>query len=237
MALELRTGCATSAGACGLRRVTDKKRKENGEPLGAAAIRFAADPGVIYNGPPRRGRGRPGGTVLRWPGLAEQREVRAYVEQHRAVWRCAREQITTLEAARAQQQRTSFADALRRLRTIPGGAGPPSSDCSRALPTEPHSVRQPRSGARPGRSAAWDRRPAVPGISPGTPDHALCAASLWKGRRADRTPSGRIPRFKTLSLLGPDKPPDLEVLTVRRGPGYGAVTSLRDHLRFLRNVN
>src|SRR5439155_24917815 len=70
MALELRTGCATSAGACGLRRVTDKKRKENGEPLGAAAIRFAADPGVIYNGPPRRGRGRPGGTVLRWPGGA-----------------------------------------------------------------------------------------------------------------------------------------------------------------------
>jgi len=52
--------------------------------------------------------------------LAEHREVQAYVEQHRALWRCAREQITTLEAALAQQQRASFADALRRLQTIPG---------------------------------------------------------------------------------------------------------------------
>jgi len=51
--------------------------------------------------------------------LAEHGELRAYVEQHRALWRCAREQIATLEATLAQQQ-TTFADASRRLQTIPG---------------------------------------------------------------------------------------------------------------------
>jgi transposase len=45
--------------------------------------------------------------------------VRAYVEQHRALWRCGREQIATLEAALAQQQ-VAFAEPLRRLQTIPG---------------------------------------------------------------------------------------------------------------------
>ena len=51
--------------------------------------------------------------------LAEHGEVRAYVEQHRALWRCAREQIATLEAALAHQ-RVAFAEPLRRLQTIPG---------------------------------------------------------------------------------------------------------------------
>ncbi len=56
-------------------------------------------------------------TVL--AALAEHGAVRAYVEQHRALWRCAREQIATLEAALAQQQ-VAFAEPLHRLQTIPG---------------------------------------------------------------------------------------------------------------------
>ena len=52
--------------------------------------------------------------------LAAHDEVRAYVAQHRALWRCAREQVATLEAELAQQQRASFAEPLRRLETIPG---------------------------------------------------------------------------------------------------------------------
>lgn len=50
---------------------------------------------------------------------ADHGEVRAYVEQHRVLWRCAREQIATLEAALAQPQRPC-AEPLRRLQTIPG---------------------------------------------------------------------------------------------------------------------
>jgi transposase len=49
-----------------------------------------------------------------------QAELRAYVEQHRAVWSCAREQVTTLEASLARQQKESFAEKIRRLQTIPG---------------------------------------------------------------------------------------------------------------------
>ena len=50
---------------------------------------------------------------------AQMSTVKAYVEQHRALWRCAREQIATLEAALAHQ-RVAFAEPLRRLQTIPG---------------------------------------------------------------------------------------------------------------------
>jgi len=46
--------------------------------------------------------------------LVEHGALRAYVAQHRALWRCAREQIATLEAALAEQQ-VPFAEPLRRL--------------------------------------------------------------------------------------------------------------------------
>ena len=53
--------------------------------------------------------------------LADQAELHAHVEQHRALWRCAGEQVVVLEAALAEQrQDKSFADATRRLQTIPG---------------------------------------------------------------------------------------------------------------------
>jgi transposase len=52
--------------------------------------------------------------------LIEQPELRTYVMQHRALWRCAREQVATLETDLARQQRASFAEALQRLETIPG---------------------------------------------------------------------------------------------------------------------
>jgi hypothetical protein len=48
-----------------------------------------------------------------------RRSFRAYVEQHRALWGCAREQVTTLEAPLARQQK-EFAEKIRRLQTIPG---------------------------------------------------------------------------------------------------------------------
>ncbi len=51
--------------------------------------------------------------------LTEYRELRAYVEQHRALWRCARAQVAALEADLAQQY-AAFAEALKRLQTIPG---------------------------------------------------------------------------------------------------------------------
>ncbi len=52
--------------------------------------------------------------------LAQHQELRSYAEQHRAVWRCAREQIAVLEASLAHQQKESFAAQSRRLQTIPG---------------------------------------------------------------------------------------------------------------------
>jgi transposase len=52
--------------------------------------------------------------------LAAHGDLRADVDQHRALWRCARQQSATLEAALAQQQRSAFADARRRRQTIPG---------------------------------------------------------------------------------------------------------------------
>jgi transposase len=52
--------------------------------------------------------------------LGEHPELRAHVAQHRALWRCAGEQVARLERELAQQQRASFADPLRRLETIPG---------------------------------------------------------------------------------------------------------------------
>jgi len=52
--------------------------------------------------------------------LREHADLQAHVAQHRALWRCAQEQVASLDAALAQQQRASFAEALRRLQTIPG---------------------------------------------------------------------------------------------------------------------
>src|SRR5881628_2873799 len=52
--------------------------------------------------------------------LGEYPELRAHVAQHRALWRCAGEQVATLDGELAQQQRAWFADPLRRLETIPG---------------------------------------------------------------------------------------------------------------------
>jgi len=52
--------------------------------------------------------------------LAQHEELRTYAEQHRALWRCAREQIAALEASLARQQKDSFAAEIARLQTIPG---------------------------------------------------------------------------------------------------------------------
>lgn len=52
--------------------------------------------------------------------LGEYSELRSHVAQHRALWRCAGEQVATLDGELAQQQRAWFADPLRRLETIPG---------------------------------------------------------------------------------------------------------------------
>jgi transposase len=52
--------------------------------------------------------------------LGQQQELRTYAEQHRALWRCAREQIAALEASLARQQKESFAAEIARLQTIPG---------------------------------------------------------------------------------------------------------------------
>ena len=51
--------------------------------------------------------------------LAEHPEMAAAIAPHRALWRCAREQVLALEAALAPQQ-VPFAEPLRRLQTIPG---------------------------------------------------------------------------------------------------------------------
>ena len=51
--------------------------------------------------------------------LAPQRELQSYIEQHRALWRCARAQVTALETLLAEQQRP-FTQDLERLQTIPG---------------------------------------------------------------------------------------------------------------------
>jgi len=45
--------------------------------------------------------------------------LRAYVEQHRAVWSCARQQITALETLLVVQQQ-EFAAEVERLQTVPG---------------------------------------------------------------------------------------------------------------------
>ncbi len=56
-------------------------------------------------------------TLLR--DLDPHEELHAYLEQHRAVWRCAGEQIAALEALLAAHQRPFVSD-LQRLQTIPG---------------------------------------------------------------------------------------------------------------------
>src|SRR5436309_8392933 len=88
----------------------------------------------------RRGRlSRSLGSELGWAkvlaALAEHGDVRAYVEQHRALWRCARAQIAPLEAALAEQQ-VAFAEPLRRLQTIPG-VGPIVATTALAIFSEP----------------------------------------------------------------------------------------------------
>jgi transposase len=52
--------------------------------------------------------------------LAQQPELRAHADQHRALWRCAGEQIRSLEASLARQHTECFATDLARLQTIPG---------------------------------------------------------------------------------------------------------------------
>jgi transposase len=63
------------------------------------------------------------GTEVGWAKLvgvlAAYGELRRYVEQHRALWRCAREQRAALEAFLATQ-RAAVATAMQRLETIPG---------------------------------------------------------------------------------------------------------------------
>lgn len=49
-----------------------------------------------------------------------QPELKAYIEQHRALWCCAREQVAVLEVSLAAQQKEPFAEDARRLQTIPG---------------------------------------------------------------------------------------------------------------------
>lgn len=51
--------------------------------------------------------------------LAEENELRSYVEQHRVLWRCAGEQIAALEEALAGQ-RQAFGTDIDRLETVPG---------------------------------------------------------------------------------------------------------------------
>jgi transposase len=51
--------------------------------------------------------------------VAPYGDLRAYLEQHRAVWRCAGEQIQALEALLAAHQRPFVTD-VQRLQTIPG---------------------------------------------------------------------------------------------------------------------
>ncbi len=51
--------------------------------------------------------------------LAIDPTLRAYVEQHRALWTCARQQITALETMLAAQQQEFTVD-LERLQTVPG---------------------------------------------------------------------------------------------------------------------
>ena len=65
------------------------------------------------------------GTEVGWAkllgALAGYAELRAHVEPHRALWRCARAQRGILETAlTAQLAVPAFAPALRRLQTIPG---------------------------------------------------------------------------------------------------------------------
>jgi transposase len=52
--------------------------------------------------------------------LAQHPELRTHAEQHRALWRCAWEQIRALDVSLACQQKQSFAAQIARLQTIPG---------------------------------------------------------------------------------------------------------------------
>jgi Transposase IS116/IS110/IS902 family len=95
--------------------------------------------------------------------------VRTYVEQHRALWRCAREQIVTLEAALAQHQ-AAFAAPLRHLQTIPG-VGPIVATTAIAIFSDvgrfPDAKHDGLSRARPTHAAGPGcARPRVPGLQP-----------------------------------------------------------------------
>jgi transposase len=53
--------------------------------------------------------------------LKEEPELVVYVDQHRRLWRCAQEQVGTLERSLTEQTAAGdFAEAIGRLRTIPG---------------------------------------------------------------------------------------------------------------------
>jgi transposase len=52
--------------------------------------------------------------------VADHPDLATSVGQHRALWRCAGEQVAALDGARAALEQASFAAPLRRLQTIPG---------------------------------------------------------------------------------------------------------------------
>jgi transposase len=62
-------------------------------------------------------------TTAGWTKLVESIEpgsvLRAHLEQHQAVWRCAGEQVAALDTLRTAQAQP-FAPSLRRLQTVPG---------------------------------------------------------------------------------------------------------------------
>jgi len=52
--------------------------------------------------------------------VADHTELATYVGQHRALWRCAGEQVAALDGALAAMERAGFAAPMRCLQTIPG---------------------------------------------------------------------------------------------------------------------
>jgi transposase len=64
------------------------------------------------------------GTEIGWAkvlgAVAGHDDLATYVAQHRALWRCAREQVAALDPTLAALQQASFATPMRRLQTIPG---------------------------------------------------------------------------------------------------------------------
>jgi transposase len=51
--------------------------------------------------------------------LDPEPELHCHLEQHRELWRCARQQVAVLEASLQEQSKASFAESIKRLQTIP----------------------------------------------------------------------------------------------------------------------